>query len=65
MQVYDLESDPTQSRNLYDPTDPGHREMLAELIRYRDRLVTGYPQAGGEEPPAEEREALRALGYIE
>ncbi len=69
-EVFDLESDPEERANLYDPEEPRHSEMVAELERYKQYLVTSFTRSGDENrdgAPADEEgvEALRRLGYVE
>jgi arylsulfatase A-like enzyme len=62
-EAYDLAADPQETRNLFDPQDPGHRSMAGELDAYQRRLLRG-PWARTELTP-EDVERLTALGYLE
>ncbi|MEN8181683.1 MAG: hypothetical protein ABFS46_04005, partial [Myxococcota bacterium] len=68
MQVFDLASDPGETRNLYDPGDVIHTAMAGALEDYKARLVEHYPEPGsetpGQLPRQNEAELLRSLGYI-
>jgi arylsulfatase A-like enzyme len=65
--VFDVSSDPTEQRNLYDPGDAVARERFAALDRYRaelrQRLEAG--PAAPAVPDPESLDRLRALGYVE
>lgn len=65
-ELFDLAQDPEERENLFDPTDPLHRQRADMLADYKAKLVFNYRQR--EEPPelgSEELENLRNLGYIE
>ena len=66
--VFDLEGDPTESTNLFDPDDPEQQEMFARLEAYREQLLAGYAiaEGGGDNVPEDEQvRLLRSLGYVE
>ncbi len=70
MQVFDVENDPGEARDLYDEGNPAHREAEARLIAYKQKLVGKYEalqatEAARRLPRSREAQALRALGYIE
>ncbi len=60
--LFDLEADPGETRNLWNPEDPTAQRLLQRLEAYR----AGVIDAAGEEPLSEEMtKKLRALGYIQ
>jgi arylsulfatase A-like enzyme len=62
-EAYDLATDPQEARSRFDPGDPEHRRMAAELDAYQARLLRGpYSRT---ELSAEDIEKLTALGYLE
>lgn len=66
--VYDLASDPTERRNLYDPADAQHGTRFEALEAQRSELTRALGARTGSgtllaEPDVIER--LRRLGYIE
>jgi arylsulfatase A-like enzyme len=59
-ELYDLEQDPGETRNLYRADHPEVAGLLEALNAwYR------APEGGSAQPTAEDREHLRSLGYIE
>jgi hypothetical protein len=66
VQVYDLESDPTEANNLFSFEPERFQEMVSSIetraTQIRGRAAT--PIAGGSFSP-EEIEMLRALGYLQ
>jgi arylsulfatase A-like enzyme len=61
-ELYDLERDPFEERNLFD-----QRRSLAEAMMRRLEALDRGPEAGGRRPkavPAGLREDLAALGYV-
>lgn len=56
-----------EERDLYDSSDPRHRELVRLLAEYKADLVRGF--AGGERElkigADEATELLRGLGYID
>ncbi len=69
-EVFDLESDPEERANLYDPEEPRHLEMVEELERYKRYLVSSFMRSEDEKRDSgstsdEGIEALRGLGYVE
>jgi hypothetical protein len=70
VEAFDLESDPIEALNVFDPEDPRDRQAATSVREHKARLVAsvlarlGKPTPG--EPSREESEAaLRALGYIQ
>jgi arylsulfatase A-like enzyme len=66
--VFDLEEDPLESTNLFDPDDPEQQEMFERLETYREQLLAGYAisERGGDNVPKDEQfRLLRSMGYIE
>ena len=66
--VYDLASDPWETRDLFDPEDREQLRLVADLYAYKERLLAA--RRGDELPdrhPSEEEQdrLLRSLGYIE
>jgi len=67
LRLYDLRADPAEENDLSG--DPSHRtqrkqlEHRLERLRHADRLALGAPQP--EPLTDQEREALRALGYLD
>lgn len=63
-EVYDLRSDPKQSKNLYTSADP----LSASLARRFERLTAGLAEHAGQGTPAplteEQRAKLSSLGYF-
>ena len=69
-EVFDLESDPEERANLYDPEEPRHSEMVEELERYKRNLVSRFTRSedeirDGDSTNDERIEALKRLGYVE
>ena len=60
--LFDLQDDPGERRNLFDPADPTSRQLLA-LLEAHSR----EPGTPGEQLELEEelREDLRSLGYLQ
>jgi arylsulfatase A-like enzyme len=61
-ELYDLASDPNETRNLFradHPRVPALRQALREWMERRSQSDDGH------EPTAADLEALRALGYVE
>jgi hypothetical protein len=68
--VYDLATDPTESRDLFDAGDSRHAARAADLRAYKAHLVERYEAGRLRERERllgadAEAEALRALGYIQ
>jgi arylsulfatase A-like enzyme len=66
--LYDLAADPRESRNLYDPTDPRQRAVIARLGQYKAGLVRRFREGERERtsiPKADELDMLRQLGYVD
>jgi len=62
-EAYDLAMDPEETRSRFDPNDPEHRRMAAELDAYQARLLRGpYSRT---ELTSEDIEKLTALGYLD
>jgi arylsulfatase A-like enzyme len=71
-QLYDLEDDPGETRNLFsEEKDVAYRlaALLEELERRNGELLAGRPEAGGEPGDLaitpEEKRQLEALGYLD
>lgn len=69
-EVYDRADDPGETRNLYDPEDPVHRDAERRLVAYRQAMIRAYEAAQASSatrrlPRRREAAALRALGYVE
>ena len=65
VRVFDWARDPGESKDLYDPENPHHAEMVKKLVDYKKTLIEGYPLAGKDAISDEEKqERLRSLGYI-
>ena len=68
MRVFDLGTDPNELRDLADLDDPELPLMRQRLLDYKRRLVKVHERrlaAAKQPPPAEIRERLRSLGYIQ
>jgi hypothetical protein len=63
--VYDLEEDPTEARNLYDPKDADQARDFEPLERRRGDLVRAFAASGSSEPESDAHGLLRRLGYVE
>jgi len=63
--VFDLDTDPTEARNLYDPKDADQARAFAALERKRRDLVKTYHQVASPEPDLPSHDLLRRLGYVE
>ena len=74
-EVFDVGTSTSLEENLFDPSDPEHREVADDLWDYRQRLIARYRK---DNPPKDEANdssrgtltkedeaALRSLGYIE
>lgn len=66
-ELYDLESDPGENRNLYREDHPAAARLEAELSRWyaRDPALRPEGRAPPPEITAEEERKLRSLGYVE
>jgi len=66
MGVFDLASDPEETRDLFDPASAEHAAMRAYLDAYRERLVRAYAELAADRDPGdpEVEASLRAMGYI-
>jgi arylsulfatase A-like enzyme len=60
--LFDLANDPGETRNLFDPGLPQHREMLEALQAYKGLLLESFEHTDSLE---HEAELLKELGYIE
>lgn len=67
LSAFDLDSDPEERVDTFDPEDAHDREIAQALSDYYDALVASYQGEEGAKSllPEEEEEALRSLGYIE
>jgi arylsulfatase A-like enzyme len=67
-ELYDLQQDPGEQKNIYDESLPLAKVLVAQLENMR-RAQPGVADAGQEGPAVElsdeERERLRAMGYIQ
>ncbi len=65
--VYDWESDPEETRDLYDPQNAHHAAMVDSLSSYKTALLDGYRRVAGKQglPTERQQEILRSLGYIQ
>ncbi len=67
--VYNWESDPGETTDLYDPQDAQHAAMVKRLAQYKAALVEGYLHskavADGRVPSERQEEILRSLGYAD
>lgn len=65
-EVYDLGSDPRETRNVFDPKDPRDAAAFTELRRYKDALAGSYRLGAGVNDLSrkEQIDRLRSLGYI-
>ena len=70
LEAFDLVTDPTESRDIFDPADPRHGAIADQLRTYKAELVAEFLQfehtrAVELAVDKEERlESLRSLGYI-
>ena len=70
-EAFDIRRDPNEERNIFDPHNPTHQDLVHQLSRYRKALIDGYIDRHEETPqrprPEDPKliEQLRALGYIE
>jgi len=65
LSVFDLESDPDQRHDLFDPADAHQREMRDKLQRYKGYLVEAYARGGAHGVEGEAAlDALRDMGYV-
>lgn len=67
-EVFDLAADPDVTTNRYDAARAEHVAAFEDLRTYKARLVQAFDAARGAgrvEPPPDEAEALRGLGYIQ
>lgn len=63
-QVFDLTEIPLETTDLFDPANPEHAAMSAELARYKEKLVAAWPDSIATGLPEEESlDKLKALGY--
>ena len=68
-EAYELDADPGEATDLFDPDDPEHQAMAQNLRRYKSKLVASaraLDAASGDGSPKEleEEAVLRSLGYI-
>ena len=61
-EAYDLATDPGETTNRFDPSDPSHVDMQRRLQAYRQRLVELYNKPP--EMTAEDVKNLQDLGYV-
>jgi arylsulfatase A-like enzyme len=65
-EIFDLEADPGETRDLFDPSDPSHAELTRKLKAYKARLVEGFHATidRGDVPEDEALQRLKDLGYV-
>ncbi len=65
-ELYDLEADPKEQRNLYGQRSDQTQRLLAELAHARPWVTApfGSPRGGDADGTARARAALEALGYL-
>jgi arylsulfatase A-like enzyme len=63
--LFDLASDPGETRDLYDPDDAQHQEMSKRLGAYKQALVEAAYESTEVVPRDRALELLRSLGYVE
>ncbi len=68
-EAYDLDVDPGETTDLFDPDDSEHQAMAQNLRRYKSKLVESAralaaARSDGSPTESEEAAALRSLGYI-
>ena len=68
-EAYDLDVDPGETTDLFDPDDSEHQAMAQNLRRYKSKLVESAralaaARSDGSPTESEEEKALRSLGYI-
>jgi len=65
--AFDRSVDPSETVNVYDPDDARHRQIAANLRRYKTRLVESVSEnpANMAPDPQEAEKQLRALGYLQ
>jgi arylsulfatase A-like enzyme len=70
-EAFDLATDPTEERNIYDPADPALRAMVERLRRYKVELMRAYAEwqerrgTAADGLSEEDLRRLRSLGYIQ
>ena len=68
-EIFDLSSDPEERRNLYDPSNPQHAQIVERLAAYKAELVAAHDAAEARattpEVSPDQHEKLRALGYVQ
>jgi arylsulfatase A-like enzyme len=63
--AFDLASDPTVSRDLFDAGDPEHAALADGLRDYRSRLIENFTPPKRRGARSDEEEMLRSLGYVQ
>jgi arylsulfatase A-like enzyme len=68
--AFQLESDPEEKNDRFDPDSPEDAAIARQLAEYREHMIRVYRELGdrGSErllPASDEVEALRGMGYIE
>jgi hypothetical protein len=67
VQLFDLDRDPLETTDRYDPGNPVHSEAGDLLRQYKSALIERYRRPEGPAqsiPEEEELRLLRELGYI-
>jgi arylsulfatase A-like enzyme len=65
MELYHLEEDPAETRNLAEKEPERARDLLRLISAYdRDSAARGHAAKGQESLPPDVVEGLRALGYV-
>jgi len=64
IEAFDLESDPQERRNLYEPGNGDQEALVAGLRAYKDRLADAWAPLDPALPKDEELRRLRSLGYV-
>ena len=63
--VYDLDADPTETRNLYHPDDADQAHVFEMLERKRQDLLRAFDAFAPAHPEPGSLDLLRRLGYLE
>jgi arylsulfatase A-like enzyme len=65
-ELFDLASDPSETRNLFDDSDPLHRQRARQLEVYKTRLVASHHAAAVlPELTRSQLQRMRSLGYVQ
>ena len=63
--VFDLDADPTETRDLHDPNDADQARVFEMLERKRQDLLRAYDASASPQPEPGSLDWLRRLGYVE